>query len=176
MQKIATVTVGAGGAASIDFTSIPNTFTDLVIVCSARTAYSGGTNDTVYAQLNGDTTAANYTYMRLIGNGGSATTASGNTFFFVGYASSNADTANTFGSAQLTIPNYAGTGAKVGSAESAGENNATTAVQGLHALRWSGTAAITSIKIQAASATNLLQYSTATLYGITKGTGGATAA
>ena len=34
--KIASVTVGSGGATSMSFTSIPNTYTDLVIKISAR--------------------------------------------------------------------------------------------------------------------------------------------
>jgi hypothetical protein len=33
---IKTVTVGSGGAANIDFTSIPQTYTDLVLKVSAR--------------------------------------------------------------------------------------------------------------------------------------------
>ena len=57
--KIASVTVGSGGASSIDFTSIPSTYTDLVVVHSLR-----GTNAAVYQQariqFNGDT-ASNYT-------------------------------------------------------------------------------------------------------------------
>ena len=40
-KALSTVTVGAGGAASIDFTSIPSTYTDLQILCSLKTSYSG---------------------------------------------------------------------------------------------------------------------------------------
>jgi hypothetical protein len=40
MVKIDTVTVGSGGAASIEFTNIPQTYTDLQIVLSARSATS----------------------------------------------------------------------------------------------------------------------------------------
>ena len=36
LVKIQTVTVGSGGASSIDFTSIPQTYTDLCLVYSAR--------------------------------------------------------------------------------------------------------------------------------------------
>jgi hypothetical protein len=38
--KIASVTVGSGGAASMDFTSIPSTYTDLVIKVSTRKVQS----------------------------------------------------------------------------------------------------------------------------------------
>jgi hypothetical protein len=36
-EIIASVTVGSGGAANIEFTSIPATYTDLVVLFSART-------------------------------------------------------------------------------------------------------------------------------------------
>lgn len=172
---IGTVTVGAGGAAFVDFTSIPQTGTDLVLLSSVRTAYAGN-GDTAYVTLNGDTTAANYTYIRLLGNGSAASSATGNTYFFAGYTSAANDTANTFGSGQLTIPNYTGSTVKVGSTESVGENNGTQAYSAIHAVKWTGTAAITSMRIQAASATNLAQYTVFSLYSVTKGSGGATAA
>ena len=44
-KKIQTVTVGSGGAASIDFTSIPQTYTDLKIVLSARTNRANATDE-----------------------------------------------------------------------------------------------------------------------------------
>ena len=41
-QLISSTTVGAGGASSIDFTSIPSTYTDLVIKWSGRLTSTGG--------------------------------------------------------------------------------------------------------------------------------------
>ena len=64
-ELIASYTVGAGGAASIDFTSIPATYTDLVLKLSSRTA-TGGAND-VYIQFNTDSTSANYSERQLQG-------------------------------------------------------------------------------------------------------------
>jgi hypothetical protein len=77
-------------------------------------------------------------------------------------------TASTFGSAQTYIPNYAGSTAKSGSSEGVSENNATTAVATMDAVLWSLTNAITSIKLLPFTGTNFVQYSTATLYGISK--------
>ena len=37
---ISTITVGSGGAASIDFTSIPQTYTDLLVKISLRAVFS----------------------------------------------------------------------------------------------------------------------------------------
>ena len=72
-KKIQTVTVGSGGAASIDFTSIPQTYTDLKIVISAREDNAGGGGGTCYIQFNGDT-GSNYSWRRLNGNGSTAST------------------------------------------------------------------------------------------------------
>ena len=48
-EQITTVTVGSGGASSIDFTSIPQTYTDLVIKTSARNT---STSTTMYLEFN----------------------------------------------------------------------------------------------------------------------------
>jgi hypothetical protein len=50
-EAIATVEVGSGGAADIEFTSIPATYTDLVVKLSVRTGFAGDTNDDML--LNG---------------------------------------------------------------------------------------------------------------------------
>jgi len=50
---ISSVTVGAGGASSIDFTSIPSTYTDLRLVVSLRSG-SSGTSRGLSFTLNND--------------------------------------------------------------------------------------------------------------------------
>ena len=162
--KIQTVTVGSGGAASIDFTSIPQTYTDLKILVSGRSTlaqiYGGG-----YLQFNGDT-ASNYKWRRAGGNGATAgsdasTSATSIIYEFVGASS----TASVFANAEIYIPNYTGANQKSVSIDSVGENNAATAYPTLAAGLWTSTAAITSIKLYSDSQT-IVQYSTATLYGI----------
>jgi len=155
----------ASTATTVTFSSIPQTYTDLLIVASARSGYAGS-GDTIVAQFNGDAVTTNYTYRRLIGNGTTSSSASGN-FFFVGYCTGSTDTANTFGSAQLIIPNYSATGIKGGSADSVYENNAALAIQGIHANSWSGTAAITSVALTAPSATAFQIGSIFSIYGLT---------
>ena len=49
--KIASNTVGSGGVSSITFSSIPQTYTDLVIKASVRTS-RGFTNDALSIKLN----------------------------------------------------------------------------------------------------------------------------
>jgi hypothetical protein len=166
MVAIQTVTVGSGGAANIEFTNIPQTYTDLQVVFSIR-----GTQAQVFQQLqitfNGSTTG--YSQRNLYGDGSTAVSnsLSGNHFFADGVGA-NA-TASTFGNGQLYIPNYAGSNNKSASYDAVTENNATTAFTQLYAFLWSNTAAITSIRIAAGSGT-LSQHSTATLYGISRTT------
>lgn len=158
--KIASVTVGSGGASSIDFTSIPSTYTDLVVMGSTR-----DTSDSyVEMQLNGDTNSANYSCRFVRGNGTNAASSSGS-YNRVGVSPSTSYTASTFGNFALYIPNYAGSTQKSSSADGVSENNATFATAALFANLWTGTAAINAVKIYPSSGT-FVQYSTATLYGI----------
>jgi hypothetical protein len=156
-----------GSQAAIDFTSIPGTYTDLVIKYSARTNKSN-TNSDVYLQFNGITTAT-YSFKRIFGDGSSASSdgltndAKGG---FAGNAAGSLATASTFSNSEVYIPNYAGSTAKSWSVDSVAENNATVAMDTLQAGYWSGTSAITSIKLQDYDAASFVQYSTAYLYGI----------
>ena len=97
------------------------------------------------------------------GNGSTAASASASSLGF--QVNGDTSTANTFGSAQIYIPNYAGSNNKYLSFENITENNATTAYANLIAGLWSQTTAITSLGI-VPSGTTIKQYSTAYLYGI----------
>jgi hypothetical protein len=158
---IASNTVGSGGTASITFSSIPSTYTDLVLLMSLR--QSGAGNNVRYS-INGTTTG--YSERLLYGSGSSAGSISGSTTYFeFVYTNGSGETANSFGNLQVYIPNYAGSQHKSISVDSVYENNSTGATQALTAQLWSNTAAITSMTITP-STTNWLQYSTAYLYGI----------
>jgi hypothetical protein len=171
MKLIETKTLGTA-AASIEFTSIPQTFTDLVILFSFRNStdsYGGS------ARFNGDTSTSNYSSRRLFGNG-TAPASDSNTslgrFTFFGGVSSLA-TANTFGNGSLYIPNYTSATAKSMSADTVSENNATLSYQVIDAGLWNQTAAITAVSIfPAAGSTDMVAGSTFSLYGITKGSDG----
>jgi hypothetical protein len=142
-EAIATVEVGSGGAANIEFTSIPGTYTDLAIAFSIR--------------------SANYVYKRLLGSGSAASSAGGDDYIIDVVQGDNA-TADTFGSEYIYIPNYAGSTYKSVSNDFVGENNGTLAYMGFMAFLWESTSAITSIKLSGNG--SLKQYSSATLYGI----------
>jgi len=163
-KAIATVTVGSGGAANIEFTSIPATFTDLLVVLSLRAENSGSAGYDFYADMafNGSTSSASF--RRVAGYITTAASDSGTRLYAASFVGSTG-TASTYGSAQVYIPNYAGSNNKSYSSESAAETNSTNNYLDMTAGLWSNTAAITSIKF-IPSAGDFEQYSTATLYGI----------
>jgi len=163
MTKISSVTVGSGGASSIDFTSIPQTYTDLVVKISGRTTRSANQED-LRISYNGST--ATFTARLLQGTGTAAASYTDTRFF--GSVPSASATSTTFGNLEAYIPNYAGSTNKSASVDYVCENNATAAEEGLVASLWSTTSAITSISITGNSSGNFVQYTTATLYGVTK--------
>lgn len=169
MTLIASTTVGSGGASSIDFTSIPQTYTDLYLVIHGRTTRSGSDVDGNRLNFNSSTTG--YTNRLLFGNG-AAVFSNTDTNATAGNSTGAANTANTFGSSGVYIPNYTSSNNKSFTAEGVGENNATGAFQFVSGALWSNVAAITSISIKSESGSDYVQHSTATLYGILKGSDG----
>ena len=161
--KIASVTVGSGGAATIDFTSIPSTYTDLCIKFSIRFDLP---YDAANINIRFNSNAANYSTRRLKGTGSSTNSdsTSGAASMVFNYGAGDTLTANTFGNGELYIPNYAGSNHKSVSSDAVTENNATAAYAVLQAGLWSNTAAITSVSLLCDG--NWKQYSTAVLYGI----------
>jgi len=161
-EAIATVTVGSGGAASIEFTSIPGTYTDLQILLSGRST-SVNPQENLMIELNGS--SANFTRRALEGDGVTTPYSYSGSTGLIAYTNGDGATASTFGNASIYIPNYAGSNYKSISTDAVEETNASTAYMQLTAVLWSDTAAITSIKLKPA-ANNFMQYSSATLYGI----------
>jgi hypothetical protein len=163
---IASSTVGAGGAANIDFSSIPSTYTDLVLKISGRTNRSLSV-DGIALRFNNDLTSGNYTGIRLFGDGATASS-DASSWDGMPFMDGATSTASVFGNAEIYIPNYAGSTQKSISADGVGENNATTVYSGLGAGKWSGTSTINRITIYSETSATILQYSTAYLYGIVK--------
>ncbi len=167
---ISSVTVGAGGASSIDFTSIPATYTDLKIVASLKDNFAD-TENGFETKFNGSSTS-DYSIRTLFGRGGLGTYASASTssqtYMALGDAPANGGTASTFGSAEIYIPNYAGSANKSVSADIVTEANASRAIAKLTAGLRSNTAAITQVTLTPSGGASFIQYSTAYLYGISK--------
>lgn len=160
-EAIATVTVGSGGAANIEFTSIPGTYTDLIVKISGRNTNGGATG--IYISFNSSTSSFSNKYLE--GNG--STASSGSFARYVGTETASTYTANTFNNLEIYIPNYAGSTNKSFSSDTVSENNNTLAYATFNAGLWSNTAAITSIGFTISPPSQTFaQYSTATLYGI----------
>ena len=165
MIKIETVTVGSGGANNIEFTNIPQTYTDLVLVVSARSSRAVSGIESFQIKPNGTMTSS--TQRRLYGSSSSAVSDSSSNEIYTSWLGNNG-TANTFNSVTIYFPNYAGSAIKTFSIDNTVENNSTTDWQSsITAASTGSTSAITSIILTGASY-NFVQHSTATLYGISK--------
>ncbi len=166
MVLIEKITVGAAGASSVTFSGIPQTgYTDLVVKASTRTTGTNGSNG-LRVYFNGDT--ANINVRELRGSGSAAASYSV-VYSQAGYTVDAASTANTFGSAEIYIPNYTSSNYKSSSADVVMEDNATFSFAVLSARLWSSTSAVTSISIALGEAgSSFVQYSTFYLYGVAK--------
>jgi hypothetical protein len=167
MTLISTVTVGAGGAANITFSSIPQTYTDLQVVLSGRNVNAPNAGS---LSLNGST--ASFTTRSLWANGNSVGSSNFTGGPEIGITGSG-DTANTYGSLLAYLPNYTSATSKSISIDYVTENNDLYVSFAISGTTWANNAAITTIALIPQSGT-LTQYSTASLYGILKGSGGAT--
>lgn len=155
-------TVGAGGIAQIDFNSIPQTYTDLLIKTSTNV-----TSSNVLRIRFNSVSSSDYTQKVIRGTGAAAASFSNTgwdtlTNFTPSY---NNDGASIYSNNEYYIPNYTGSTTKSFSGDSVTENNGTTAYLVLYAGLLNNTSAITSISLFAQSG-NFNQYSTFTLYGI----------
>jgi hypothetical protein len=163
---IASSTVGAGGAASITFSSIVSTYTDLQLVVSARSSTGIYQTDCNIQVGNGSIdTGSNYKTIELYGDGTSVGSNSFTTTNIHPPIAGAGATSSTFGNFQLYFPNYAGSTQKSISCDVVTENNSANAAARLAAYLWTGTSAINIITLTAASG-NFVQYSTAYLYGV----------
>ena len=165
MKLIESKTLGTAQA-SIEFTSIPQDGTDLLVLISGRSSRTAGA-DSLFISINGST--SNFTGRYLEGSGtavGSSTTAR-----YVGVLPDANNTANTFSNIAVYFPNYSGSTNKSFSSDSVMETNATESYQDIIAGLWSQTTSISSLSF-AGGVGNIVSGSTASLYKITKGSDG----
>jgi hypothetical protein len=169
-ESIATYTVGSGGAANVEFTSIPSTYTHLQIRGVARTNRSAGSTDTVLVRFNGET-GNNYTIHDIYGNSSSANVeGAGNQGYIKGFqAGSISDASGIFGAGVIDILEYTNTNklrvARIlGGVHTGGAGNAN--VQLSSGMRTNSTTALTSVLLYPASGTAFEEHTTFALYGI----------
>ena len=160
---IQSATAPSGNVATFDFTSIPQTYQDLVIIFNARnnTNNYGG----FFITPNGSTFGSNVTAKRF---GIYGTT---NNYSTSTEAVWNIDPATSyFANGRIYIANYASTTSNKSALLMGGQTGTgTDLVQHFTAWRWAQTAAITSLKLGTDSGTDIFKrYSSAYLYGISK--------
>lgn len=164
-EKIASNTLGSA-AASVTFSSIPATYTDLVLVVNGGVSNSGGYSMVVVVNSDTSGSYANYSETTMAGQG---TTASSSRFsggtskpIFINYQIGFSTAVD--GMAKLNFMNYSNTTTK--KTVLIRGDRGIYGVEAAVAL-WSSTAAITTLEISAQSGGgNLITGSTFNLYGI----------
>lgn len=151
-------------AANITFTNIPQTWTDLLVVCSLRGMGS------VNIGINGS--SSNFSFRRLYAVPSVGSDSASNNY--AGHLSvPNSYTANTFSNSQIYIPNYTSTtSAKSISIDYTTENNSSDWLGGVMTSLWSPAtqAAIYEFQLQGTDGLSFQAGSSATLYGINRRT------
>jgi hypothetical protein len=163
MTKLFSTTVGSGGTNNITISNIPQGYSDLKLVISARTNRSSLV-DAIRVSPNGVIT--NQTQKGLYYYGTSTVYSDTGTILGMNCpGDTNAET-NTFGNGEVTILDYAGSNYKTFSFDWVVPSNRTTGIQGFHSGQWTNSAPITSLVLTPDTGTSILQNSTFTLYGI----------
>lgn len=173
IQPIYTQNVGSGGASTVTFNNIPQTFTDLKVFASMRDGRTDAGFANVGLRFNANTSSV-YSNISIAGtnDGGSAGTFGSQTAFFYNlYCNGQISTANAFSNNEIMIPNYTNSSFKQVLIDNVVETNETVTNSYLLVLNaglFRSTTPITSISFMAQNGV-LQQNSTFSLYGITKG-------
>lgn len=165
-EPIATQTLGSA-APTIDFTSIPSTYTDLRLILFVRTTRTAASTDSVRLRFNSDS-GGNYSYVRLEGNGSSAlsdNTVNASNANFTHQVPTDGAASGLFGFCTADIFSYAGSTFKTLLATTSNDMNGSGTTQRTVNL-WRSTSAVTSINLFVGSGDNFATGTTATLYGI----------
>jgi len=162
-EPIATTTLGSA-ASSITFSTIPGTYTDLVLTL----VYLRDTSGSAYPimRFNSDT-GSNYSGTRLTGDGSSAASARQTNQTSISIDGEYGSSTTVPGLGIVHIFSYAGSTNKTVLGETSMDKNGSGGVIRRVSL-WRNTAAITSITILEAVSGNFAAGTTATLYGILK--------
>jgi hypothetical protein len=157
---LANVTLGSPSL--LTFSNIPATYRDLRIVFAGNLHEASSAS--VFMQFSGDTTATNYNHVRMSGNGSSASsgTQNNNRTAFEG-AGLEQGTNGTF---IVDILDYSATDKHKTALSRNGANKTGAQAAEAFAIRWSNTAAVTSVAFTLGGGNNFAAGSTFALYGI----------
>jgi len=172
---IASSTVGSGGASTIEFTSIPQTYTDLLVMLSTRTNRNDGDYDNIKITFNNSTSGFSARTLGTVLNNvfSGQNLGQSNAIYTLQYGSTATLPANIFANGCFYIPNYTSSNNKsiisdMGYPNSKGSAPNNDWLLTMGAGLWSNTSAITSILLDPEYGSSFVQHSTAYLYGIKK--------
>jgi len=167
-DSIATVTA-SGSSATLEFTSIPSTYTHLQIRMLTRSTRSA-TSSNIFIGFNSDTTTANYYGHMIQGDGASATAAAriGTSTSFMSATSAASNTSGIFSGVVIDVLDYANTSKYKTSRGLSGYDANGSGLIYLASGLWMNTNAVTSIQLTDPLG-NFASGSVATLYGIKGG-------
>ena len=159
----------SSSAASVTFSSIPATYTDLVLLVSGRFDIS---NNGGRLRFNGDSSAL-YSWTRIVGTGAAAESNNNatygspyDTFIYFSPINTSTQTSNTFSTNEMYIPNYTISQNRQVSLIGANENNSSSAFIVAEAGLYRSTTAISSIALTSDGGGNWVSGSSFYLYGI----------
>ena len=163
---------GGTATSTITLSSIPQTYTDIVLRISSRQAGTSGLQDSIYVGINGAPSGTLNSVTMLRGNGSVAASnreTSQPQWNMDQGSTAGANAANTFANDELYIPNYTSSENKVASGFIAHEDNsAIDAYLRASAFLWRNTTAISSLVLKLGSGQNFAVGSSFYLYGIKK--------
>jgi hypothetical protein len=154
-------------SATVTLSAIPQTYTDLKVVISARSATSGPT-DKVIMQPNN---SSSVTFKNLINEGGSVVSYTqgsyGNVGGLIGFIPGATATTTTFGNIEVYLPNYSNTSYnKIYGVNGLSEDNVTAGWGWQGSTQYASTSAITSLVFTLDTASSYVANSSFELYGI----------
>jgi len=155
-------TTASGSSGTVTFSSIPSTYTDLILVM--QIGYNSGTNYAI-VRANGDSDGnSNYGNTYLTGNGSAAS--SGRNGGLSGFYSSFATIGDTTLNLITTMQIFNYTNSTTYKTALTRANIASGGTEAIVACRRTDTNAITSLEIKASSGATYKSGSTFTLYGV----------
>jgi hypothetical protein len=168
--KLIAKNVLGSNTGTVTFSSIPGTYTDLLLLVSARSTRTPATTGQLGSlQVRPNAATTNLSTRWLRGNGSAAASSTDTALDFpIGPDDATNWTADTFTSVEIYIPNYAGSTNKSLSGITTIETNGATSYMYAVAGLWSSTAAITSVDLVEGGSNNFKSGSSFFLYGITK--------
>lgn len=155
-------------ASTVTLSAIPNTYDDLVLELTYRIDAAGQWGNNPHLRFNGDSSSIyNNTVIASFGTSSSGGVSTSNNLQTLQSSNSAGNTANTFTSTQIYIPNYVAAVGRQYAITKVGEQFATNNESHYYAATYMSTTAISSITFTSPSS-NFIAGSSFFLYGIKK--------